>query len=145
MDKIEERILPFLNRNGYILEKIEDTRIFNQKVIRIVVDKEKGITSEDLTIISRKSVELLEDLNILDNYSLEVTSPGVIKEIQNDETLIKHIGKYVKVKLKDEIFLGYLEDVSDLEIELKINIKGRIKKIKLERNKIKKINIDVKF
>lgn len=68
--------------------------------ITVVVDSDSGITIQECTSISRKLNKYLEEIAYAENnYSLEVTSPGVDKPIKVDRQYKRNVGRNFKVML----------------------------------------------
>ena len=68
--------------------------------VRIFIDKQGGVTHEDCSLVSRKIDEILDaDDFIPDAYILEVSSPGLERELYNLKDFEKFSGNLAKVKL----------------------------------------------
>ena len=103
--------------------------------------------------ISNASKEIsvfLDKINFTNkNYFLDVFSPGAEKEIDL-RNLKKFIGKNIYVelhkKIKDKIkFIGELFSLENNKIIIKWNLKGQIKKEKINIDNIKKIKNYIKI
>lgn len=71
-----------------------------QWYLRIFIDKEDGITIEDCEAFSRAIDPVLDEENFIEqSYCLEVSSPGLERELTRDEHFEKFIGSDVMVKL----------------------------------------------
>jgi ribosome maturation factor RimP len=70
-------------------------------VVRIYIDKEGGVTLGDCSEVSRKVEEVLdvEDL-IPSKYVLEVSSPGIERELYSLVDFVKFTGRLTKLKMK---------------------------------------------
>jgi ribosome maturation factor RimP len=70
-------------------------------VVRIYIDKEGGVTLDDCSEVSRKVEAVLdaEDL-IPSKYVLEVSSPGIERELYSLADFEKFTGKLAKLKMK---------------------------------------------
>lgn len=87
---------------------------------------------------------------ISDKYYLEVSSPGIERELRNLEEVIDSIGKHVYIKTYEKIdnqkeFYGDILDVEDKEITIEYKDKARVKKSIISYEKIAKIRLAVKF
>jgi ribosome maturation factor RimP len=73
-------------------------------VVRVFIDKEGGVTLDDCSNVSRQIEEVLdaEDL-IPSRYVLEVSSPGIERELYSLADFVRFAGQLTKVKLKAEI------------------------------------------
>ncbi len=88
-------------------------------VVRIFVDKDGGVTLDDCGKASKAIEEMLDaDDTIPVAYVLEVSSPGLERELYSIDDFRKFAGKTVRVKTSAEFagkkqFKGTLEGVSD--------------------------------
>lgn len=127
-EKIENEIASRVEELGFEIEYVEYAKEGDRNILRIVLDKKEGIvTIDDCELVSR-DVEDRVDKLITGEYVLEVSSPGVERQIKNLRLYNKYINKEIYVKLfkKDEDgkeFTGILNEVNDEEkyIILKIN------------------------
>jgi ribosome maturation factor RimP len=143
--KIEELLQPILSEKQIKLYDIQFAEEFGFKILRVLIESDNGIDLDSLTIVNDYLSLKLDNEDIIDGeYMLEVSSSGAEKELRNDLEIEEAIGKYVHIEADSE-YDGYLEEADPNEISLKINIKGRIKKIKIEKKQIKKIRLAVKF
>ena len=80
-----------------------DVTVSSTKVgrIRLVVDGDKGVTIDDCAEISRELNQRIEGLGILEDYHLEITTPGVDQPLKTERQYPKHIGRNLKVELLD--------------------------------------------
>ena len=80
-----------------VLLKTEDQ--INKLVI--VIDKPEGIIIDDLARVSKRLSFLLDEEDLITfEYTLEVSSPGIFRELKNEDDLIRFTGKRVKIILK---------------------------------------------
>ncbi len=68
--------------------------------LRIFIDSDSGVTIDDCEKMSRAVDKPLDELDpIVQNYCLEVCSPGVNRELTRDEHLEKFVGHKIIVRL----------------------------------------------
>jgi ribosome maturation factor RimP len=85
---------------GY--ECIEIEWISHEKVLRIYIDQPAGVMVDDCAKVSRHLMESEEFNSYLpDDFSLEVSSPGVERPLRKLGHFEKHVGEKVKVKLAE--------------------------------------------
>jgi ribosome maturation factor RimP len=114
-----------------VLSHIDGTPIFLVDVkvdasnrITVEIDKPEGITIDECTAVS-KTVEAEFDREIED-FELEVSSPGLTSPFKVIDQYRKNCGKTVDVLKKDgEKFNGVLQTVSDEGIVLEVKIKTK--------------------
>jgi ribosome maturation factor RimP len=69
--------------------------------IRVVIDGDNGVSIDDCAKISRELNEAFEGSGLPDDYSLEVTTPGVDQPLKFIRQYNKHAGRSLKIILKD--------------------------------------------
>lgn len=94
--------------------------------LRIFIDKDGGVNINDCENVSRAIDPLLDEKDFISqNYILEVSSPGLERELTRDEHFEEYVGKDIKVRLIRPMeglgkeFCGVLKatDGSELTIE----------------------------
>ncbi|PHN03992.1 ribosome assembly cofactor RimP [Flavilitoribacter nigricans] len=109
----------------------------------IFIDSDTGITFDRCRKISRYLESYLDESGWLgERYTLEVSSPGVSRPLQLLRQYPKHIGRKLKVKLKDGSELeGTLTEVGDDQITLERKVVERQGK----RKKHMKVSTEIPF
>lgn len=121
------------------------------KILRIIADSLEGLTIEESTELNQMiSLELDKDDFIKEEYYLEVSSPGLERPLNTDEDIIEAVGEYINIKTFEKIdklkeFNGDLLSYENGIIKMKVNIKGIEKTLEIERKKISKLRLAVKF
>jgi len=101
--------------------------------VRLVIDKPGGVTLEDCAQVSRDVEAILDsDDFIPTSYVLEVSSPGIERELYVLADFEKFNGKEVRIKTNRPIggqrnFSGTISGVNDNEIELEDRTTGRVR------------------
>lgn len=72
----------------------------NSRVI-VKIDHLRGISHQDCEIFSRGLARRLDSMEVLPNYSLEVSSPGLDRKIRNIEEYRRFSGAPVKIVYLD--------------------------------------------
>ena len=102
--RTEEILTPFLKENGLDLFDVEFVKEGGDKYLRAYIDKEGGVTIDDCETVSRfLSDELDKEDFIPEAYILEVSSPGLGRQLKKDRHFEKSLGKKVDVKLFEAI------------------------------------------
>lgn len=115
------------------LVKAEVVGSVKNPIIRVFIDKPKGVSHEDCAAISHGISEILEKSNFISpDYMLEVSSPGLERELYSLKDFEKFIGNLVKVKTKTALngqknFSGRIKSVEGEEIILSDKTKGEVK------------------
>ncbi|HEY2990079.1 MAG TPA: ribosome maturation factor RimP [Candidatus Binatia bacterium] len=88
------------------------------RVLRFYLDKEGGANLDDLTRMSRRLSELLDESpEVPGPYTLEVSSPGINRALKKLDHFLRFVGKKVRVRTREMIegrrsFLGVLKGVA---------------------------------
>ncbi len=99
-------------------------------IIRIYIDKEGGVTLDDCSGFSRGVEEVLDvEDRIPVRYVLEVSSPGIERELYSLKDFEKFTGELVKIKIKEAIdgqktFVGPLTGIDGDKITIEDRSKG---------------------
>lgn len=101
--------------------------------VRIFIDKPGGVTIDDCSELSRKTEAILDaDDFIPSAYVLEVSSPGIERELYSLQDFEKFTGRQAKVKTAaaidgQKVFSGRIVEVEDGDIVLEDKIRGVIR------------------
>ncbi len=91
---------PIADELGYILWDVEFVREGSQRILRITIDSEEGITVDDCEKMHRAIDPVLDEADPIEEaYFLEVSSPGIERELRTDEHISYCVGADVEVKL----------------------------------------------
>ena len=105
---------PLAEELGYFLWDVEYVKEGADMYLRITIDSEDGITIEDCEKMHRAIDPLLDEIDpIEDAYHLEVSSPGIERELKTDMQINACEGWQVEVRLYAPVdgsksFLGEL-------------------------------------
>jgi ribosome maturation factor RimP len=123
---IDERIRAIAEqtaeKHGLELVNIEAVGFGKSQTIRIFIDKPAGISHEDCAIMSSEIGDLLDAQDfIADEYILEVSSPGLERELYSLKDFERFAGSLAKIKTKTAIngqksFRGRITKVESEEI-----------------------------
>lgn len=136
MAKIEETVENLVKDKiqniGYELYDVLYLKEGPNRILRIVIDSNQGISLDDCEKVNNEIKESIDDANLIEEqYFLEVSSPGIERLLRKDWQLNKFKGEEVNIKLfkKDEKgkkeYTGILLNVTQetLEIDVGENIK----------------------
>lgn len=130
IEKIKTLILPVLNEFEVKLADIKWTSEKNNRILQISIMKNDGsMDIETCTDVSEKVSLILDELeNELNDYFLEVCSPGAEREIKDFNELPNLIGKHVFIRLKhpEKKMLEITGDLTSVENnELSMNYRDK--------------------
>lgn len=98
--RTEQLIIPLLDKNCFELVDVEYVKEGANWYLRAYIDKEGGITVDDCEIISRELSDLLDKEDFIpDSYILEVSSPGLGRQLKKEKDYKRSLGEEVEVKL----------------------------------------------
>ncbi len=117
--RTENLIEPILEKNGFELVDVEYVREGSNWFLRAYIDKPGGITVDDCETVSRELSELLDKEDYIDeSYILEVSSPGLGRQLKKEKDFARSIGEDVEVKLYKGIkMMRKKKEVSVKEID----------------------------
>jgi ribosome maturation factor RimP len=101
--------------------------------VRLIIDKPGGVTLEDCAQVSREVEAILDrDDFIPTSYVLEVSSPGIERELYVLADFKRFTGKDVRIKTNRPIggqrnFSGTILGVKENEIELEDRTNGQVR------------------
>ncbi len=116
VEKVRTLIEPIINNLGF---KLFDVEFKPERgwVLRIIIDKDGGITIGDCEEVSKRVSALLDVEDIIPtSYLLEVSSPGLTRELTKPQHFSFFKGRLVRVILKEPIagkreLKGYIDNV----------------------------------
>ena len=104
---LTEVLTPVVAAAGYDLEELKVSAAGKRSVVRVVVDKDGGVTLDDVADISRVVSDALDvedeaDPTLLGtSYVLEVSSPGVDRPLMQPRHWRRNVGRLVTASLRD--------------------------------------------
>ena len=85
---------------GYMLWNVEYVKEGADMILRVTIDKDEGITIDDCERMTRAIDPLLDEADpIEESYLLEVSSPGIERELSRPEHFDACAGEEVEVRL----------------------------------------------
>jgi ribosome maturation factor RimP len=125
-------IEPVVAGAGYDLEDLVVTPAGRRSVVRVVVDRDRGVTLDDIAEVSRAVSEVLDandDGMGRTPYVLEVTSPGVDRPLTEPRHWRRNTGRLVTVTVgptgRTEEITGRVTAVGDAGVDLAVEAKGK--------------------
>jgi len=101
---LRERLAPTVTAAGYDLEDLVVTSAGRRRLVRLVVDKDAGVTLDQCAEVSRLASAALDADDTLlgpGPYTLEVSSPGVARPLTAPRHWRRNVGRSVKVVRTD--------------------------------------------
>ena len=106
--RLAELIEPVIAAVRMDLESVRMTVAGQRRLLRIVVDRDHGVSLDDAADVSREVSAMLDESNALGDvpYTLEVSSPGVDRPLTEPRHWRRAVGRLVKVKVTGEGAVG---------------------------------------
>ena len=126
MDKtrVEELLAPILSSEGFELVDIDYKKEGGTFFLRVFIDKEGGVTLDDCALVNEELGAVLDIEDAIPNeYTLEVSSPGVERPLKKPDDYRRFVGKRANIRLykpvggKKEI-IGIIKGVEDSRVSL---------------------------
>lgn len=106
VDSLSRELTPGLLELGLDLEALDVTAAGRRRVLRVAVDKDGGVTLDDVAEATKEVSRVLDSGAALaawgeQPYTLEVTSPGVDRPLTLPRHWRRNVGRLVKVSTHD--------------------------------------------
>lgn len=125
-DQVENLLKPIITNLGYDLYDVIYTKEGKDFYLRIFIDKKGGIGIEDCEKVNEAINDILDEKDIIsESYFLEVSSPGLERNLRKEKHFLDNIGKKITLKLyrpvnKKREFTGILRGFKDNKIVLEV-------------------------
>ena len=98
-DRLAEELTGPIDALGLDLEAVDLTSAGKRRVLRVAIDKDGGVTMDDIADATRAVSRLLDDTDVMGEqaYTLEVSSPGVDRPLTLPRHWRRNAGRLVKV------------------------------------------------
>jgi len=122
---------PVVTDLGLELVEIQFRREAPGWVLRLIIDKEAGVSLDDCTEVSQEVGRLLEVEDLIEHsYRLEVSSPGLERPLRKDKDYLRFKGRKAKIKTREPVdgqwvFVGTIEQFQDRVLTLQTEL-GKI-------------------
>ncbi len=144
---VTEGISPVAAALGYMLWDVEYVKEGARRILRVTIDSDEGITIEDCERMHRAIDPVLDEIDpIEDAYDLEVSSPGIERDLRTDAHIDACVGEDVEVRFfapfeGQKSVKGVLAGREGEEVLVDVN--GEVKR--LPRNVIAKMRTVFEF
>ena len=151
---IKERVDPYVTKVvsdlGFDLVDFNLFSAGKQYILRIYIDKDGGVTISDCSKVSHELGILFDLENLIeDNYTLEVSSPGVDRKLESTKDFQRNKGRLVRLTFEEapeaiapkKFIVGKLLEVK----EESIVVKGPKKDLEFLVNDILTAKVELQF
>ena len=102
--KAEELLVPIAETFNVKIYDVEYVKEGSDMYLRAYIDKEGGVNIQDCENVSRAFSDKLDEADIIsDAYILEVSSPGLGRQLKKDRHFENSLGEDVELKLFEAI------------------------------------------
>ena len=129
---VTELITPIADELGYFIWDVEFVKEGGKRILRITIDNEEGITIEDCEKLHRAIDPVLDEADPIEEaYYLEVSSPGIERDLKTDMHINACEGWDVEVRLyapvdNAKVFRGKLMEMGEGG-EIRIDMNGEVR------------------
>jgi ribosome maturation factor RimP len=148
-DTVREAIEPTVVGLGYRIWDVTYSKLGADYHLEITIDSDEGINIEDCERVHRAIDPIIDEKDPIEGfYYLDVSSPGIERELRTEEHIRLSLGQKVEAKLfvakgGTKSIVGILEGIegdtvtvtqADAKIELKLSEIARLQTIFFEDN-----------
>lgn len=120
--KIEDLVKPIIENLGYKVYDVMYQKEGKDNYLRIFIDSPKGIDLNDCEKVNDSVNDILDEKDYIKaQYYLEISSPGLERNLRRDEQFLDNIGKKVEVHLYNsangnKVITGILNEFNEKDI-----------------------------
>ena len=140
-EAVFNEIREIVNKSGFEIVDVKVGKTSGMTKVTLIIYKKTGVSLKDCEEVSRIVLPRIEMLEMLNEVSLEVSSPGIDRVIKNRDEYRIFMGRGVKIFLKDRdtplvgVINEYVNDKNTLELKRGADI------IKIDIDKIRKAKL----
>ena len=146
VDRVRQTARDIVEFAGMELVHLELKREPGGQLLRVVIDKEGGVTLDDCARISRQlSVQLDVEDPIEGRYTLEVSSPGLDRPLYTDRDFARFTGRRIRLSTHLPLdgrrnFQGRLDGIEDGSVRITLE-DGR--QVAVPREQVAKARLEI--
>ncbi|MCH5317868.1 MAG: ribosome maturation factor RimP [Eubacterium sp.] len=150
VSRVEEIVKPFAESLSLEIWDITFTKEGTDWYLRIFIDKEGGVSLDDCVDLTHAVTKPLDEADpISQSYTLEVSSPGIERELKKDRHFEKYVGSPVMMRTIRPIdgvrdFNGTLASYEDGTVTVKLKDEKEIAVNKKDTSYVKLDDFDIK-
>jgi ribosome maturation factor RimP len=143
-DRLAEVLTEPLAARGLDVEAIELTPAGRRRILRVAVDKDGGVSSDDLADATKEVSRVLDESDVMGEqpYTLEVTSPGTDRPLTLPRHWRRNESRLVKVTTKDgTTLIGRIRAGGEESVTLDVDGTDRV----LSYDDVAKARVEIEF
>lgn len=130
--KVEDLVKPIIENLGYTVYDVIYQKEGKENYLRIFIDSPNGIGLNDCELVNNSITDILDEKDYIRvQYYLEISSPGIERNLRREEQYISNLNKLIEVHLYKQIdnakeIKGILEEynkdyliIDGIKIEIK--------------------------
>lgn len=120
--KIEDLVKPIIENLGYKVYDVIYQKEGKDNYLKIFIDSDKGIDLNDCEKVNNSVNDILDEKDYIKaQYYLEISSPGLERNLRRDEQFLDNINKKIEVHLynsinKNKTVTGILKEYNENNI-----------------------------
>jgi len=124
VDLVADIAQPFLAQHGLEFVDVEFVKEGPFRYLRVMIDRNEGVSLDDCSLVSKFLNKELDRLDpIEENYFLEVTSPGVERELTREKDFVRYQDHKVQANLfapidGQKVVVGLLKSMVNEELTI---------------------------
>ena len=140
-ETVREAVLPIAQEMGYRIWDVTYSKVGADYHLEITIDSDNGIDIKDCERFHRAIDPVLDEIDLIEGfYYLDVSSPGLERELRTEEHITLSIGSKVEAKLfaaKDgtKSVVGVLEGYDDGAV----TVATQNGSVRLEKNEVSRL------
>jgi ribosome maturation factor RimP len=148
VQRVEALATPLVEEEGIELWGIDLRAEGSGWVLRLALDREGGVTLDDLTRVHRQLSDLLDVHDLIPwRYTLEVSSPGINRPLVRPRHYRRYLGQRVRVQTREpyqgrRVFVGTLGEVGTSAIRL---LDAEVGEVQISWGNIRKATSEYEF
>lgn len=149
--RTEELLKPIAEANGVEIYDVEYVKEGSEWYLRCYIDKEEGVNINDCEAVSRALSDELDKVDFIeDAYILEVSSPGLGRQLKKDKHFQKSLLSEVDVKCYKPIngvkdFTGILKAFDENTLTLEMDSGKEKEDVTFNRKDIATVKLTLDF
>lgn len=147
-EQLRHTVEPLLEQFGFELVDLQLLGGGKHRVLRLLMDKEGGVTHEDCATVSEQISAILDEKDLIAGgaYTLEVSSPGVDRPLFRERDYLRFVGQKVKIELRapregSRRYTGRLLGLMDGQIRLEVAAGKEVKEFVVPLADVQKANL----
>jgi ribosome maturation factor RimP len=148
IQRVETLVSPLLEEEGVELWGMNFRSEAGRWVLRLSLDREGGVTLDDLTRVHRQLSDLLDAHDPIPwRYTLEISSPGITRALLQPSHYRRYLGKRVRVQtlraqFGRRVFVGPLNALEETCIRL---VDDEVGEVQIVWEDIRKATVEHEF